>query len=80
MNNAYSYSLWKAGVDKTTLKSTKHDSVPKDNNKEVNKPNESAHKQAVIADGRIATSAPVRSIGELDWGEVLDRHAHLLDR
>lgn len=80
MNNAYSYSLWKAGVDKTTLKSTKHDSVSETTTKETNKSDESAHKQAAIADGRIATSAPVRSIGELDWSEVLDRHAHLLDR
>ena len=80
MNNAYSYSLWKAGVDKSSLTQKKHDSVSQENNKETKQPNEAAHKQAAIADGRIATSSPVRSLGELDWGEVLDRHSHLLDR
>jgi hypothetical protein len=80
INNAYSYALWKSGVDKNTLQSKKHDSVSTTQTKEPKKSDESAQKQAAIADGRIATSAPVRSISELDWGEVLDRHAHLLDR
>ncbi len=79
MNNAYDYSLWRSGVDKKSLSGQKSVTVPQQaptpEPKNVNAP-----KQAVIADGRIATSAPVRSIDQLDWGEVLDRHSHLLDR
>lgn len=83
MNDAYSYSLWKTGVDKNSLKSQKYGNVqPKQNEqpKQTKTSDGSASKQALIADGRIATSAPVRSVNELDWSEVLDRHAHLLDR
>tara|TARA_Y100001937_G_scaffold11738_4_gene14642 strand:+ start:8027 stop:8905 length:879 start_codon:yes stop_codon:yes gene_type:complete len=83
MNDAYSYSLWKTGIDKNSLKSQKYGNVqPKQNEqpKQTKTSDESASKQALIADGRIATSAPVRSVNELDWSEVLDRHAHLLDR
>lgn len=83
MNDAYSYSLWKTGIDKNSLKSQKYGNVqPKQNEqpKQTKTSDGSASKQALIADGRIATSAPVRSVNELDWSEVLDRHAHLLDR
>ena len=80
MNDAYSYSLWKSGVDKNTLKGKKYDTVQPEKAKQTKATDESASKQAIIADGRIATSAPVRSVSELDWSEVLDRHAHLLDR
>ncbi len=79
MNNAYDYALWRSGVDKKTLSGQKSVTV----SNETTKPrveNKNAPKQAVIADGRIATSAPIRSVDQLDWGEVLDRHAHLLDR
>lgn len=79
MNNAYDYALWRSGVDKKSLSGQKSVTV----SNETPKPrvdNKNAPKQAVIADGRIATSAPVRSVDQLDWGEVLDRHAHLLDR
>ncbi len=79
MNNAYNYSLWRSGVDKNSLSSEKSVTVSK-KSETTSAQNKNAPKQAVIADGRIATSAPVRSVDQLDWGEVLDRHAHLLDR
>ncbi len=80
MNNAYDYSLWKSGVDKNSLSSGKSVTVSEDTKNISQEKNQNAKKHAVIADGRIATSAPVRSVDELDWGDVLDRHAHLLDR
>jgi hypothetical protein len=80
MNNAYDYSLWKSGVDKNSLSSEKSVTVSEETKNISQEKNQDAKKHAVIADGRIATSAPVRSVDELDWGDVLDRHAHLLDR
>jgi hypothetical protein len=80
MNNAYDYSLWKSGVDKNSLSSGKSVTVSEDTKNISQEKTQNAKKHAVIADGRIATSAPVRSVDELDWGDVLDRHAHLLDR
>ena len=80
MNNAYDYALWRSGVDKKSLSGDKGVTVSKQTPAPKQSENKNAPKQAVIADGRIATSAPVRSVDQLDWGEVLDRHAHLLDR
>lgn len=80
MNNAYDYSLWKSGVDKNSLSSGKSVNVSKETNTVSEEKKQNAKKHAVIADGRIATSAPVRSVDELDWNDVLDRHSHLLDR
>jgi len=80
MNNAYDYSLWKSGVDKNSLSSGKSVNVSKETNTVSEEKKQNAKKHAVIADGRIATSAPVRSVDELNWNEVLDRHSHLLDR
>ena len=81
MNGAYDYALWKSGVDRTTL-SKKPDAPASDSVQPKAQPvvNTDAKKQAAIADGRIATSAPVRSIDEVTWDDVLNRHAHLLDR
>ena len=80
INNAYDYALWRAGVNLNATKENKRDSIQSEQNKVQENSNPNAKKQAVIADGRIATSAPVRSVDELDWSEVLDRHSHLLDR
>lgn len=80
INNAYDYALWRAGVNLNATKENKRDSIQTEQNKSQETSSPNAKKQAVIADGRIATSAPVRSVDELDWGEVLDRHSHLLDR
>ena len=80
INNAYDYALWRAGVNLNATKQNKRDSIQSEQNKVQENSNPNAKKQAVIADGRIATSAPVRSVDELDWSEVLDRHSHLLDR
>ena len=80
INNAYDYSLWRAGVNLNATKENKRDSIQSEQNKVQENSNPNAKKQAVIADGRIAASAPVRSVDELDWNEVLDRHSHLLDR
>lgn len=81
MNGAYDYALWKSGVDRTTLSTERgtpaSGSIPPKAPPVVNI---DAKKQAAIADGRIATSAPVRSIDEVTWDDVLNRHAHLLDR
>lgn len=77
MNNAYDYSLWQSGIDKNTI--GKEPAVKPAPAQSVRQ-NPNARKQAAIADGKIATSAPVRSVDELDWDEVLNRHAHLLDR
>ncbi len=77
MNNAYDYALWRSGIDKNTI--GKEKAVQPAPTKSVQS-NQNARKQAAIADGKIATSAPVRSVDELDWDEVLNRHAHLLDR
>ena len=80
INNAYDYALWRAGVNLNATKENKRDSIQSEQNKVQENSNPNAKKQAVIADGRIATSAPIRSVDELDWTEVLDRHSHLLDR
>jgi hypothetical protein len=80
MNSAYDYSLWRAGIDKNAITGKERDSIPSETKEMKQKVNPNAKKHAAIADGRIATSAPVRSVDELDWGEVLDRHAHLLER
>ena len=80
MNNAYDYALWKSGVDKNSLLSGKSVNVPQETNTVSEEKRQNAKKHAVIADGRIATSAPIRSVDELDWTDVLDRHSHLLDR
>ena len=80
INNAYDYALWRAGVNLNATKQNKRDSIQSEQNKVQENSNPNAKKQAVIADGRIATSAPVRSVDELYWSEVLDRHSHLLDR
>lgn len=76
MNNAYDYALWRSGVDRNTL--GKEKAVQSEPKKPI-QTNPNARKQAAIADGRIATSAPVRVVDELSWDEVLNRHAHLLD-
>ena len=80
INNAYDYALWRAGVNLNATKENKRDSIQTEQNESQETSSPNAKKQAVIADGRIATSAPVRSVDELDWNEVLDRHSHLLDR
>ncbi len=77
MNNAYDYALWKSGVDKNSIGKPKQETPVSE---QPVKSNPNARKGSVIADGRIATSAPVRSVDELDWEDVLSRHAHLLDR
>jgi len=79
MNGAYDYALWKSGVDRKIL--NKEQDAPAPVQAQPEKiVNTDAKKQAAIADGRIATSAPVRSIDEITWDDVLNRHAHLLDR
>ena len=79
MNGAYDYALWKSGVNKSTLSAPEPVQAEAAPAVEKPKANGYAKKQALIADGRIATSSPVRSVDELDWNEVLNRHAHLLD-
>ncbi len=77
MNNAYDYALWRSKVDRTSLSEEPVSSQVQVTSEQQKS---SARKQAAIADGRIATSAPVRSVDELSWDDVLNRHAHLLDR
>lgn len=77
MNNAYDFALYRAKVDRSSLNEEPVISQVQHTSEQQKS---SARRQAVIADGRIATSAPVRSVDELSWDDVLNRHAHLLDR
>jgi len=36
-------------------------------------------RQGIIADGALATGQPTRSVDDMSWDELRDRHAHLLD-
>ena len=75
MEDAYKYSLYRSGVDLNTVSAT---SVP-DEKLESRKPDPVAIKQSVVADGHVAHGQPVRSVDEMEWGEVLGRYDYLLD-
>lgn len=75
MEDAYKYSMYRSGIDLKTFSATANPE-PK---LEQRKPNPVATRQAAVADGHIAHSQPIRSVDEMEWGEVLGRYDYLLD-
>jgi hypothetical protein len=73
MEDAYKYSMYRAGINLNSISTTATTKT------EVRQPNPVATKQAVVADGHVAHSQPLRSVDEMEWGEVLGRYDYLLD-
>ena len=75
MEDAYKYSLYRAGIKLDSLSAA---TIPEPK-LEQKQPNPVATKQAVVADGHVAHGQPVRSVDEMEWGEVLGRYDYLLE-
>tara|TARA_Y100000310_G_scaffold75676_1_gene72045 strand:- start:14841 stop:15656 length:816 start_codon:yes stop_codon:yes gene_type:complete len=75
MEDAYKYSLYRAGIKLDSLSAA---TIPEPK-LEQKQPNPVATRQAVVADGHVAHGQPVRSVDEMEWGEVLGRYDYLLE-
>tara|TARA_R110000824_G_scaffold199734_6_gene383711 strand:+ start:2446 stop:3012 length:567 start_codon:yes stop_codon:yes gene_type:complete len=78
MEDAWRFAAYRSGVDlnKLSAKAPVSSHVSSPNNQNVSA---QSRRQGVIADGSLSTNRPTRSIDDMSWEDIRDRHGYLLE-